>query len=93
VTLKGQSWIATSLVTLGLLGLVAALSMKILRIMVWPSLVLIAVGCIAFIVVVANASRQMEGTSVHVEAMLAEAARLQAMKRGQGGESGKSCDR
>ncbi len=93
MTLKGQSWIATALVTSGLLGLVAALSMKILRLMVWPSLALLAAGLIAFVVVVANASRQMAGTSVHTEAMLAEAARLQAMKRAQGGDSGKAGDR
>ncbi len=81
------------LVTFGLLGLVASLSMKILRLMVWPSLALLAAGLVTFVVVVANASRQMAGTSVHTEAMLAEAARLQAMKRLEKGESGKTVDR
>jgi hypothetical protein len=89
MSLKGQSWIATILLTLGLLGVVASMSMKILRGIAWPSLALIVAGLAGFVLVVRNLSRQMAGQSSHVDSMLAEAARVAALKRAQDGDSGK----
>jgi hypothetical protein len=84
MSLRGQSWIATVLMTLGLLGLVVGSIIRSSGVM-WASAASAVAGFVVFVIVVRNTSRAIAGHGQEVEHLLAQVAKAQALKKKDGG--------